>query len=498
MVRDKSVRFEENSEVRLTITVPKEEVRGAYDGIVADYCKKALIPGFRKGKVPPAVLVRKFGDVLLDETQETIVRKSFDEALEGVDKKPLPYSAPYVVDDRERAPAGEVDASLPAAEPGAAPTVEAPKEAAEPTEPAAPPEQEHEHEHLKISLDEDYTFTIAYDAYPDIELGEYRGIEVEKAEYEITEEDVQRELKGLQEQNALVVEKKEGVVEKGNVITISYVELDDAGAEKQQTKREGFSFEVGTGYNLYALDDDLIGLAVAGEKVVEKTFPEDYQHKELAGKSVKVRAQVSSIREKNLPTIDDDLAQDINDKFHTLEDLRKDIRSRLEQTAQSAVRSRMMARILDSLYLSSKVPIPRSMINLQLASNWQTLVSQLRGDERSADRYLESMGRTRRTMLEQWKPDAERRLKSSLIVVTVMDKEKVETTDDDVAARVKEIAERRGSSEQEVRDRVEQEGAMDELKSQIRERKLEDYLLSVATVKPGKKMGFLDLVQGNE
>jgi len=480
VIKEKSVQLQDNAEVRMTITVPREEVKGAYDNLLADHCKKAQVPGFRKGRVPPAVMIRKFGDLLLAETEESVVKKSFDEALESVEKKPLPYSTPHLVHDHDRERAEE------------APAAEGSAEAKE----TAPVSEEHAH--APIALDQDYTFTIAYETYPEVALGEYRGIEVEQAEYEVVEEDLQRELKALQEQNALVVEKKEGAVDKGNIVAISYAELDEAGSEKPATRREGFSFEVGTGHNLYALDDDVVGLKAGEEKVVDKTFPDDYQHKELAGKSIKVKVKIESIREKNLPPVDDELAQDINDKFESLDDLKKDIRQRLEEAAKGAVRSRMVAQIMDRLYQSSTVPLPRSMVSLQLASNWQTLVRQLRGDEKAADRYLQSMGRTREAMLEQWKPDAERRLKSSLIVVTVMEREKIEATDDDIAARVKDIADRRGSAEKEVRERIEQEGALDDLKSQIRERKLEDLLLSVAVVKPGKKMGFLDLVRGNE
>lgn len=486
MIKEKSVLVQDNAEVRLTITVPREDVKGAYDNLLADYCQKAQVPGFRKGRVPPAVLVRKFGDLLLAETEEAVVKKSFDEALESLEKKPLPYSTPYIVHDHGHGQAAQPPAVDGSAE-AAAEVPEAPAETVSP-----------EHEHAPIALDQDYTFTIAYETYPDVTLGEYRGIEIEKPEYEIVDEDLQRELKALQEQNALVVDKKEGAVDKGNIVAIAYAELDENGSEKPGTKREGFSFEVGTGYNLYGLDDDVVGLKTGEEKVVEKTFPDDYQHAELAGKTVKVKVKLESIREKNLPAIDDELAQDINDKFESLDDLKKDIRERLDEAAKGAVRSRMVAQIMDSLYKTSTVPLPRSMVSLQLASNWQSLVRQLRGDERAADRYLKSLGRTREDMLEQWKPDAERRLKSSLIVVTVMDREKIETTDDDVAARVKEIAVRRGSTEQEVRDRVEKESALDDLKSQVRERKLEDFLLSVSTVKAGAKMSFLDLVRGNE
>ena len=131
-----------------------------------------------------------------------------------------------------------------------------------------------------------------------------------------------------------MVDKKDAAVEKGNVVAVTYAEVDDAGEEKAGTRREGFSFEVGTGFNLYGLDEDVVGLPVGAEKTVDKSYPEDYQYQELAGKTVKVKLKVESIREKNLPAIDDELAQDINEKFETLEDLKADIRSRLDEAAK--------------------------------------------------------------------------------------------------------------------------------------------------------------------
>jgi trigger factor len=490
VIKDKSVRYLENSEVRVTLTVPKEEVKAAYDDLVADYCKKANIPGFRRGKVPPSVLIRKFGDALLDEAEDNLIRKTFGEAIEDVERKPLPYSTPYLVPEQDGKPS-----------PAAETAHDAPSEPAAPAQPsdAAPePAHTHTHEKPKVSLDEDYTFTVSYDTYPEIELGEYRGIDVDKPGYEITEEDVARELGVLQEQNALIVDKTDGTVEKGNIVTVTYAEIDEAGAEKQGTRREGFSFEVGTGYNLYALDDDVLGMGSGEQKTLDKHFPDDYQHKELAGRSVKVRVEIGAVREKNLPAIDDDLAQDISDRYKNLEDLRADIRQKLEAAAVAAVRSRMVASMLDTLYQTCKVPLPRAMVNLQLASNWQTLLGQVRGDEKAADRYLRSMGRTRQTMIEQWKPDAERRLRSSLIVATIMDKENIQATDEEVEARIADIAARRGTSVEEVRSRATREDALDDIRSAVRERKFEDFLLSVATIAPGPSLPFLDLIRGNE
>ena len=123
------------------------------------------------------------------------------------------------------------------------------------------------------------------------------------------EEDINRELETVQRQNALIIDKKDGIVDKGNTITVNFVELDDSGAEKEQTKREGFTFEVGTGYNLYRIDEDVVGMSKDETKTIEKEYPEDYEYSELAGKSVTVHVEVTAVKESMLPEIDDELAQ---------------------------------------------------------------------------------------------------------------------------------------------------------------------------------------------
>jgi len=217
----------------------------------------------------------------------------------------------------------------------------------------APAAQHEEHE-LRLSLDEDFTFTIATTRTPRSSSGvpRYRSGEGRVRDHE---EDLDRELKALQEQNALVVEKKDGTVERATSSVFSYAELDEQGEEKRGTKREGFSFEVGTGYNLYALDDDVVGLAVGDEKIVEKTFPADYQHKELAERTVKVKVKVSSIREKNLPA-----STTISRRTSTTSSTPSKTSRRTSAAARGDREGRGARphgrRLMDALYQGSRVP----------------------------------------------------------------------------------------------------------------------------------------------
>ena len=272
----KEVELLENSQVRLKVKVPTEDVRRQYDDILKEYTQKAHMKGFRPGKVPPEVIVRKLGPALIDQTRSEVLEKSLSEIFESVEQKPIPYATPEIKAD---------DA---------------------------------------LELDKDYAFEVVYDTWPMIELGPYQGLEIDQPQWEITDEDIGRELKGIQEQNALFVDKEGGEVLAGNIVNIDYVEME-TGAEKPGTKREAFVFEVGTGYNVYKIDDDVLGMKKGETKTITKIFPEDFETSALAGKTVNLRVTLNSIKKKKLPEINDELAQDISEKFTTLADLRADI-----------------------------------------------------------------------------------------------------------------------------------------------------------------------------
>lgn len=303
----KEVQLLEDSKVKLTIRVPTEDVRKQYDDILKEYTEKAHLKGFRPGKVPADIIVRKLGPSLIDQTKSEVLEKSLSEAFESVEQKPIPYSTPEIKAD---------DA---------------------------------------LELGKEFAFEVIYDTWPVVELGPYTGLEIDQPQWEITDEDIGRELKGIQEQNALFTDKESGDLEKGNIANVDYGELE-AGAEKPGTKREAFVFEVGTGYNVYKIDDDIIGMKKGETKLVTKVYPEDFETSALAGKSVTLRVTLNSIKEKKLPEINDELAQDISEKFKTLEELKADIRTKLEHAVKQNVRSRTITRLLDSIVETSKIP----------------------------------------------------------------------------------------------------------------------------------------------
>jgi trigger factor len=320
---------------------------------------------------------------------------------------------------------------------------------------------------------------------------------VDQPEWEITDEDLGRELKGIQEQNALFTDKDAGEVETGNIINIDYVELDESGAEKPATKREAFVFEVGTGYNVYKVDEDVLAMKKGDTKLITKTFPEDFETKALAGKTVMLRVTLNSLKEKKLPEINDELAQDMSDKFATLDDLKADIRKKLEDAVKSAIRSKTITRVLDSVVETSKIPLPSSLVDYQLEAMWQDYANQLRVDEKRLTALLEAQGRSVDDLRKEWTPAAEKRARLQLVVSEIAKKEGIAIEDSDLEAEIGKLAEERKVTAAELKESLSKNNLVDYMRSNLRMDKLYDFLLSKTTIRASEKRKVLDILQGN-
>ena len=442
----KEVQLLEDSRVKLTIRVPTDDVRKQYDDILKEYTQKAHLKGFRPGKVPADIIVRKLGPALIDQTKSEVLEKSLSEAFESVEQKPIPYSTPEIKADA-------------------------------------------------LEIGKDFSFEVIYDTWPVVELGPYAGLEIDQPQWEITDEDIGRELKGIQEQNALFTDKESGELEKGDIANVDYVELE-AGVEKEGTKREAFVFEVGTGYNVYKIDDDILGMKKGETKVITKVYPEDFETSALAGKSVSLRVTLNSVKDMKLPEINDELAQDISEKFKTLDDLKADIRAKLEQAVKNAVRSRTVSRILDSIVETSKIPLPQSIVDYQLENMWQEYVSQMRIEEKKLVELLEAQGTSVASLRTEWLPSAQKRARLQLVISEVAKTENIAIEDNELDAEIAKIAEERKVKPEELKESLSKNNLVNYMKSNLRIDKLYDFLLSKTTLRPGEKTKVLDILQG--
>lgn len=434
--------------MRLSVTVGAPAVQRVYDATVARHRRTVRIKGFRKGKVPRDVLIRKAGDAMLAETVEKVVGQAAQQALETAEHQPIRSSRPR----------------------------------AEPAEP--------------LTLGAPFRFDLIYDTKPAVSLGRYRGVAMTRLRFRVDEADVARELDLVREQNAVVVEKQSDVVEAGDVVEIDYVEVDGDGRPTASTRREGFVFEVGTGHNLHRIDDDVIGMRVDQERDVAKTYPADFEEASLAGRSLVLRVRVRRLREKQLPDLDDELAQDVSDRFRTLDDLKAHIRERLFRNGGRIVRERLISDIMTAVEQGSVVPLPRSLVDAGLASQWTSMVSRYGGNERRVEAALRKAGTDRQTLIEEWRPAAERRARLMLIVDRLADAEGIEVGDEDVDQEIERVAHARSMEVEQVREAYERDDLLTSLRAELRSEKLYDRLIELAAVRDGDELSYVDLVSG--
>lgn len=377
----------ENSAVELTVTIGKDSVVESYDKIINKYAKTIQIKGFRKGKAPRAVIENKFGDVLKEETMYTLIEDEVQEAIENVEEenKPLQYSSPKLSDE----------------------------------------------ENLALDLEKDFSFSFTYDIFPKYEIPAYEGYTVEVSDVEIGEQPLAEELKQLQDQNAMVMEK-DVAAENESIVTVDYCELDEHDEVIEGTAREGYVFTVGTGYNIYKFDDDIIGMKAGDEKVFEKSFDEEYDIKEYAGKSVKIKAVVKAVKVREIPELDDDFAQDISEEYETLEDLKNATLKKIEERLEAKVKEEKITKLYDQMLEKLEIALPESMIQAELENSWRNFASQSGMQEDQLMQILEMQGKEKADLLNEWKPQAERSLKIQLLLDKITAKEGVTVTDEEV------------------------------------------------------------------
>jgi len=450
VVVSKEIARLEHSAVKLSLVVAKDDVRTQYDELIASYAKKVQIKGFRVGKVPKDVLERKFGDALKSETVGRVMEKAMEEALQDIAEKPLPYSTPSV---------------------------------------DAEPE---------LAFDKDLSFSVVYDVFPTVLVGEWKGTEIEVPVSSVENEDIDRELEQIRDRNAVVLDKDDDAkAAKGDVATVDYVELDEAGAVVPGTERQGFAFTIGSEMNIFHFDDEVVGMKKGETKDFDKTYAEDFSDKDLAGKTKKLRVTLSALKEKKLPDLDDELAQDVSEKYKTLSDLKKDITERLGKNLEARLRELKMNTFLEKVLEKTTIDLPESMIRIELDSRWRNLARRFNTDSEQLLRIVESNGDSYENLLAQWRPDVEKALKARLVVDNLGKELGVDVSDEELEKEYEVMASSMDTTAEEVKKHYEGQQMQDYLKEDIKERKLFDLLLAETKQKKGKKTKYLDLVGNN-
>ncbi|MDR2135871.1 MAG: trigger factor [Treponema sp.] len=454
MTINKEISRQEHSSVKLTLTVAKDDVRSQYEEVLNNHSKNLQLPGFRRGKIPHNVLIRKFGDALKTEALGNIIEKSVAEVFENENlprnERPLPYSAPRLEGKPE------------------------------------------------LDLENDFSFSMIYDVFPDVKPGVWKGFEVEAPEAELSDDDVNRELEAIRERNALVFDREDADgAETGNVVTVTCAETDDKGQTVPGTERQDYVFTLGKGDNAYQFDDEILGMKKGETREFVKTYPPE-EKDAAAGKTVKFRVSLTALKERRLPDLDDELAQDVNEKFNSLEDLKNSIRASLSRNLEQRLRGIKIRRILDKICGETPAEIPESMIRIELDSRWRNLARAFGTTTEEMKKNMAKGSRTVENLEDAWRPDAVKALHSQIIVETLIEELKLDAGDEELEKEIADIAAAENAPAEDIKTYYKEDQARERLRDQIKERKFFDMLLAENTVKPGKKENYLDLMSGND
>jgi len=442
----------------MTLTVPKEDVAEGYRKVLGEFAANAQMPGFRKGKVPAAVLERKYGEAIraeaLSKLLETAIDDAFDDESLSDDDRPLRYSQPKIEDMPEIVP------------------------------------------------DTDVTFSMTYDVRPKLTLGQWKGHEIEVPASRIADEDIARELEEIRERNSFVMDMEEGAPARmGDVATVDYERLGDGG-EPVETERD-LVFPIGSGRLRYPFDGEIVGMVKGGTKEFTLTVPgapdsldapDSEGAPEASGETIRLKVTLTGLKENRLPDLDDELAQDVDEKFKTLDDLKKSVRGRMEAAVEARAREIRLEKLMEKALEASSVVLPDSMVRAEIAGRISAMGRNFGMAPEAAMQMFAGPNGDFARMESVMRPAAETALKSRLVTMALIGEAGIEATDDDLREELEKIASANGSTVETIRERFEAEDAMEIVADNIRERKAHDLLLAENKVKEGGEVAYLDFM----
>ncbi|MCC2928227.1 trigger factor [Bacillus sp. LBG-1-113] len=420
-----SVKWEkqEGNEGVLTVEVDAETFKTALDDAFKKVVKQVSIPGFRKGKIPRGLFEQRFG-----------VEALYQDALDIL----LPVEYPKAVEE-----AG--------------------------IEPVDRPEIDVE----KIEKGESLIFTAKVTVKPEVKLGEYKGLGIEKDDTAVTDEDVQNELKALQERQAELVVKEEGAVEEGNTVVLDFEGFVD-GEAFEGGKAENYSLEVGSGSFIPGFEDQLVGLEAGAEKDVEVTFPEEYHAEDLAGKPAVFKVKIHEIKAKELPELDDEFAKDIDEEVETLAELTEKTKKSLEEAKENEADAKLREELVLKASENAEIDVPQAMIDTELDRMLKEFEQRLQMQGMNLELYTQFSGQDEAALKEQMKEDAAKRVKSNLTLEAIAKAENLEVTDEEVDAELSKMAEAYNMPVENIKQAI---GSTDAMKEDLKVRKAIDFLV---------------------
>lgn len=417
-------KIEKNQGV-LTVEVEADQVASALDKAFKKIVAKINVPGFRKGKVPRGIFEAKFGvESLYQDALDILLPEAYAQAVKETGIEPV---------DRP-----EVDVQ-------------------------------------QIAKGQELKFSAKVVVKPEVTLGEYKGIEVPAASDEVTAEEVEAELKQMQQRHAELVVVEEGAAENGDVAVIDFEGFLD-GVPFDGGKGEKHSLELGSGSFIPGFEEQVVGMSKGEDKDLTVTFPENYQAEELQGKEVVFKVHLHEIKRKNLPVLDDEFALDVSE-FETLEEYKQDIAKRLTERKAQANKREREAVVVDKAAEAATIDIPEAMIDTEVDAMVEEFGNRLKMQGIDMPTYFRITGQSEEQLREQMKGDASKRVRNNLVLEAIAKAETIEATDADVNAELEQMANTYQRTVEDVRSILTANGSIENMKHDLAIRKTVDYLL---------------------
>lgn len=387
----------ENNIAKFDLTVSADDFAKAVDNVYKKNRSRYRIDGFRKGKVPKRVIEKMYGpEVFYDEAIQQVFPEPYNKAIDELNLE--------VIDQ----PSVDFD---------------------------------------DIEKGKDVVFKVEVETKPHPELGDYSELEVEEIPTEVTDSDVEHELKHQQDENARIVPIEDGEAKEGDTVNIDFDGFLD-GERFEGGKAEGYDLVLGSKSFVGDFEEQVKGHKVGDKFDVNVTFPEDYQAKEFQGKDAKFEVEINSISRKELPEIDDEFAKDISE-FETLDELKEDIKKNLKDSKEKAVKTQIQNEAIRALVEKSEVSAPEALVNQEIDLEMQNLDQRLQQMGISLQQYIEMTKMDMSAIREQYRAVAEDKVKANLVMDEVAIKEGIEATDEEVEEEIKDAAKQYGVDDYE-------------------------------------------------
>jgi len=380
----------EGNQGKLTVEVDAETFNKALDQAFKKVQKQLNVPGFRKGRVPRQIFEQRFG-----------VESLYQDALDIV----LPDAYSNAIDETG-------------------------------IEPVAQPEIDIE----QIGKGQSLIFTADVTVKPEVKLGQYKGLEVPKVNTEVTDEDVEAELKELQKRHAELVVKEDEPAEQGDTVVIDFEGFVD-GEAFEGGKAENHSLELGSDSFIPGFEEQLVGVKAGDEKEVQVTFPEEYHAEELAGKQAVFKVKVHEVKQLVLPELDDDFAVDVDDEVETLDALKEKIKNRLKDEKEHAAKHEVENAVLEKAAENAEIDIPEVMIDNEVDRMVKEFDQRLQQQGLNLELYTQFSGQDIDNLKETMREDAEKRVRVNLMLEAIVKAESIDVTEEEVEKELQNMAE---------------------------------------------------------